>query len=324
MRSSIILLAAEGQGRTMRLLLACFSLAIVLSGCASRWAPPSETVRENLGAVAVVSTSAALETPSGPEVIGKWAGAKSGFAQGSLGTLKGAAAVFAGAGSAGGGSGGGLAVLAGVGIAAGLVVLAPVVGVAGSVVGAANAHSPEEVDATAAELQSAVTSEMPGEELAKEIVAAAMKAASDRLIEIVRDVPGVSESHTAEPPLEYQTRSYGSVLHVSASYWFESEGRISPDVKLTATVSARLVPLNSGVPAYERAWQYVGDPKNYFMLGADGAALLRQEFRTVYGLIAEKVVHDLFIADKPGTDGRSPVRTLRVSSESLITSPAEE
>jgi hypothetical protein len=281
-------------------------------------------VRQNLGAVAIVSTSAALETPSGPEVIGKWAGAKSGFAQGSLGTLKGAAAVFVGAGSGGGGSGSGLALLAGVGIAAGMVVLSPVVGVAGSVVGAANAHSPEEVDATAAELQSLVTSEMPGEELAEEIVAAAMKTAPDRLIEIIRDVPVTSESDNAETHSRYQSRGYGSVLHVSAQYWFESEGRISPDVKLTAIVSARLVPLSSDVPAYERAWQYVGHPKSYFSLGADGAALLRQEFRTVYALIAEKVVHDLFVADKPETDGWSPVRTLRAWSETLSSGTVEE
>jgi hypothetical protein len=200
-----------------------------------------------------------------------------------------------------------LAAVAAVGIAAGLVVLSPVVGAAGSVVGAARARSAEDVDATAAELQAFVNSEMPGEELAKEIIAAAMKSVPGQFIEIVPDLPSNSE-----PRSRYEALGYASVLHISATYSFEIDGRISPDVTLTASVHATLVPVSSEVPVYERDWQYVAQPKNYFTLGADGAALLRQEFRSGYALIAEKVVHDLFVADEPESDGSSLVKTLRV------------
>ena len=275
--------------RTWRLGIVFF-FGLALSGCAStRWAPPSDTVREQLGAVALVASTSTQGAPSGPKVTGRGKGALVGFGQGFLGVLAADTSYDPLTGA--------LALL-----------LAPPAGVIGAVVGASNARSAAEARATDGTLRAALDAEQSERELAREVVAATVRRAPERRIEIF---DRAQETSSYE---QLQSQGYASVLELSLAYGFQSQGTISPDVTLDATVDARLILLASGTTVYERRWRYVGESHNYFRLAEDDAELLRGEFELMYSRLAETIIHDLFVAEKPDRDKDSRVRTVLVNA----------
>lgn len=270
-------------------------LGLALSGCAStRWAPPPETVREQLGSMALIASASPQGAPGGPEVTGRGKGAIVGFGQGFFGVLSADAPHDPITG-----------VLA--------LLLAPPAGVIGAAVGASKARSAEEAKATDSTLRAVLDEERSDRKLAHQIVAATQRRAPRRRIETLHGGESSSDRLRKGSPYE-QLRAvgYDSVLELSLAYGFQSDGAISPDVTLDATVNARLVLLPGGKTLYERRWRYVGASHNYFRLAEEDAKLLRQEFEVMYARLAETIVHGLFVAEEPERDNDSRIQTLEV------------
>lgn len=250
------------------------------------YTPPPASVREHLGAIAVVPVKCdatyVVETPA----KGGGAGTASGATQGALwgatpgmlfcatgiGCLLGAPAALAGA----------------------------IVGaIPGALVGAGKARSAEEVTASEALLRRIITETPADETLADLIAAKAGQAGLPARVERV---------DKAATPVDLATKGFTSALMISVPL-FDFVGRssmvfdetpIEPSVSLFIGVSARIDrPGESDV--WSREWAYRSEMRPFFTWAANDARSLREEIDTGLKAVATRVVADVFVSDAPET-----------------------
>jgi hypothetical protein len=214
---------------------------LALGGCATRDLPQVEPlpieVRENLGTIGIVTTT----SRAAPEVTSPVGGGGKGAVQGAA---EGAVAVFKG-----GLTEPHLAVL--------IWITAPVGALVGGVVGAAKAHSKEEVAATEIGLREALTMSQPERDLVEQVSSVAERDAPQYLI---RKWPDKDD--------QIGRARYNSLLKLGITGpVFLNNGGIDPEVSFAITAYVTLE-VSSLHRKYESCWHYESPPTSYFALGA--------------------------------------------------------
>ena len=184
-----------------------------------RRVPPPDSVREQFGSIALISTLSPLAIPKQPWASGPGKVALVGFGQGFFGTLS---------SSAGGGGAGAILSL----------LLAPPAGLVGAVVGASRARSKEEVEETDAVFRSFLTQEPFDQELTQRVLAATLSHAPENRISLV-EAQDIDPANLSAKPGGLTALGYDSALEVTLTYGFLVEGEISPSVALDALVEAK-------------------------------------------------------------------------------------
>ena len=270
--------------------IAAAALVAALPACASRpeetttYAPPPASVREHLGAIAVVPVKCDATYVVATPAKGGGAGTASGAGQGALwgatpgmlfcatgiGCLLGAPAALAGA----------------------------IVGaIPGALVGAGKAHSAEEVTASEALLRQIITETPADEKLADLIAAKAGQAGFPARVERV---------DKAATPDDLAAKGFTSALMISVLL-FDFVGRsgmvfdetpIEPSASLFIGVAARIDrPGESNV--WSREWAYHSEMRPFFAWAANDARSLREDINTGLNAVATRVVADIFVSDAP-------------------------
>ena len=251
--------------------------ALAVGGCAGTPPPPlpSGELRARIGTLGLVALP--FEETIDPEMPTKGAGegAAAGAKQGGL------ALVYAGCV-------GGYAPGCAIGVA-----LAPVGALVGAGVGAARARTPAEVEAAQASLVAALKTVRPNIELRDRVARYAR-----------RHVVVKAPADTGEPPAAGRAGA-DTVLELrKIQLGVITLGEISPSLKVTLGVRGILVRAADGRVIYVRSWVYRGEGRNYFELAADSGARLNTELEQAYDKLAEKIVHDLFVAAVPAPEER--------------------
>jgi len=257
--------------------------AILPAACAqTTFTPPSTALHAQLGTTGAVATPGSPATDVGKQpVSGAGAGALLGAGQGAA----------AGLPIAAGGCGTANAFGCAVGIALGAavaIVAAPI----GAVVGAVNAHSDGDVriadanlHAAFAESESTVTAR-----LRDRIVSEAASLSAYKVV-AYSPAPGFPKAPVA-PRVDSQLEISVTALSLPVA------GRINPDAKLLIAAQASFNRAD-GTLLYRRVWVYQGASRNYFQAAADNAQLLRSDIETGVGVLAAKIVNDMFVSSSP-------------------------
>lgn len=257
--------------------------ALAVGGCAGTPPPPlpSGELRARIGTLGLVALP--FEETIDPEMPTRGAGegAAAGAGQGARGSISICGAVIYD-------TSGLSALLCAAGIA-----LAPVAAVVGAGVGAARARTPAEVEAAQASLVAALKTVRPDIEL------------RDRVARYARQhVVVKAPADTGEPPAARRAGA-DTVLELrKIQLGVITLGEISPSLKVTLGVRGILVRVADGRVLYVRSWVYRGEGRNYFELAADSGARLNTELEQAYDKLAEKIVHDLFVAAVPAPEER--------------------
>jgi hypothetical protein len=256
-----------------------------LAACADKplewtYAPPPASVREQLGAVAVVPVAcdAAYSVPTPAQ--GGGAGASAGAGQGAL---------------LGAAPGAGLCYLTGpfclitglpIGVAGGLVGA-----LAGSAVGAQKAHSAEEVTAAETVLRQIMTSTPADERLADLIVAKAGESGIAARVE---------RADKGALPDDLEKKGFTSTLLIKLPIFILiSKDEIEPSVRLIIGVDVKLENIWQPTSIWSRSWLYRHADQPFFDLASNDGVHLREDINTGLSLVATKVVADVFVAGSP-------------------------
>ena len=81
------------------------------------------------------------------------------------------------------------------------------------------------------------------------------------------------------------------------------DDNIRPKVTLQVQVMASLARANDGTVLHTQIWKYWSEGDDFFDLAADDARRLEDVVATAYERLARKIVHDLFVASAPETQG---------------------
>lgn len=265
------------------------ALAFGFTGCAeTKFVPPSPDVRQHLGKIAAVALPTQLSNNVEKPVSGAGGGALMGFGEGALGSLA------AGMSSCVGGPAScGLGLVLG---AAAAIVAAPI----GAIVGAAKAHSNQEVQAADSYLRAALADIKPGEELSKRIAAATKLTTS-------HDMIAVPSTDGNENLSDLSAKGFGSVAETTITeFQLLSAGKIDPDVTLVIAAQVLLRRVPGGSDLYRRKWANIGVSHNYFDMAANDAALLRSEIQSGLDKLGDRIVTDLFTSNTPELKETSP------------------
>lgn len=271
--------------------IAAAALVAALPACASKprettaYAPPPASVREHLGALAVVPVKCdaayVVETPA----KGAGAGTASGAAQGAIwGAMPGmafCAATYYGC------------LLGAPAALAGAIVGA----IPGALVGAGKARSAEEVTASEALLRQIITQTPADETLADLIAAKAGQAGLPARVE------RVDKAATAD---DLAGKGFTSALMISVllfdfvgqSGLVFDETPIEPSASLLIGVAAR-IDRPEEPDVWSREWAYRSETRPFFAWAANDGRSLRQKIDTGLNALATKLVADVFVSDAP-------------------------
>ena len=265
--------------------------AILPAACTeTRFAPPSPALRGQLGATGAVATPGSPATDVGKQpVSGGGAGALVGAGEGAS----------AGLPIAAGGCMTADALSCAVGIALGAavaIVAAPI----GAVAGAVNAHSEEEVRLADANLHAAfVESQVTATGRLRDRIVSEAGSLSAYKVFAYSPAPGFPKAPVAtrvDSRLEITVSAVGLTV----------AGRINPDATLFIVAQAQFDRGADGAALYRRSWVYRGATRNYFTVAADNAQLLRADIDAGLGVLAAKIVNDLFESNTPEVKVGSP------------------
>ncbi len=173
--------------------------------------------------------------------------------------------------------------------AAGIVLAAPAA-LVGAGVGAIRARSPEEVESANANLQAVLLGQRPLAVLGEHVNA------------LAQEYNGLAG--TPGQPKDARDVSLELAL---TEYDINAFGQINPSLTLVMGVRGDLVERHSNRLLHRRNWRYESESRNFFDLGADGGALLSDEFEATYRRLAEHIVNDLFVSGlQKGSDRGEP------------------
>jgi len=260
-------------------------VACTLTACADKplewtYAPPPASVREQLGAVAVVpiACDAAYSVPTPAQ--GGGAGASAGAGQGALaGAAPGALFCHPATGPMG------CLFLGFPMMAAGGLVGA----ITGTFTGAAKAHSAEEVTAAETVLRQIMESTPADETLADLIAAKAGETGSAARADKGSEIDALAKE------------GFASALVINVlNFSLVSKGEIEPSVTLIIGVHARIE--KTGEPdVWSRNWLYRTADQSFFDLAANDGSRLRQDINAGLAAVATKVVADVFVSQSTET-----------------------
>jgi hypothetical protein len=175
--------------------------------------------------------------------------------------------------------------------AAGIVLAAPAA-LIGAGVGAIRARSPEEVESANANLQAVWLGQRP------------LAILGERVSVLVQEY-----NELAVTPGQPKDAPDVSLELALTEYDISAVGEISPSLTLGMGVRGDLVERHSNRLLHRRNWRYESERRNFFDLGAEGGALLRDEFEAAYGRLAEHIVNELFTPGlHEGSDRGEPGR----------------
>ena len=256
--------------------------ALAVGGCAGVPPPPlpSEELRREIGTLGVVALPSKGTTDPETPTRGAGEGAAAGAKQGALGSLSLCVPSSP--------SPEVMALMCATGIAG-----SPIAAIVGAGVGAARARTPAEVEAAQASLVAVLAAARPDIELRDRVVRYARNLG---VVKALTDTAGSAAEGRAgvDTVLELHPTLLGVV----------TEGEISPSLKVTLSVRGILIGGAEGRGLYVRSWVYRGEGSGYFDLGADGGVRLKTELEQAYEHLAEKIVHDLFVAAVPASKER--------------------
>jgi hypothetical protein len=264
-------------------------LCSVLVGCADLPAPPSEPVREQWGALAVVPARYPPQSNFVSFAVGQGAGVAKGAAGGAAVGV-GAAALLAEATAIA--FTGGVAA-AGIGaavVAPYLAVTVPVFTAGGAIAGSQLATSEQDVAALETQVQHNLTALQVPDVLAQAIVAAAAQDAG-------RQLPLLADAGPAapEPTPNYAAlaqRGVGSVLEVVATEVGFTGGK---HLSFYLVAHIRMVRASDGSQLYQREFVYQSDEYRARLWGENQAALFQAELQRAYASLADSVVEQVFL-----------------------------
>jgi len=155
-------------------------------------------------------------------------------------------------------------------------------------IGAASAHSGEEVDAAAESFRTAASDAALFDGLDSRV--------ADRLnaIRPARWNCVEAASDDGTPPCARAARP--ATLIVGTAYSAAAKGRSSPDVTLIGKAEARLI--RAGAEPVTVRWRYDSEPLSYFRLAKDDGARLRKAIGAMQDALAAAIVRDLFVEPK--------------------------
>jgi len=275
-----------------------------LASCAeTKFLPPSPEIRQRLAVTSVRSLPDVQPSEPQAPVEGAGRAALTGAGQGAaIGFLTGAVACAGGP------------LLCGLGVVAGAafaVVGAPI----GAIVGAARAHSAQDVRIADASLRAALGQLRPSAMLRDKIVAAAREKTRYDL--------RPEEAPLGKAQQDLNGHDLASVMELAVSQIeLVSAGRIDPESSLMIIAEIRLKDRASGAELYQRKWAYLGKQQKYFDMAAQNGALLRRELQTGIDRLADRIVFDLLITSAPErkVDGR-PGDVWTIEAPELKASP---
>jgi len=241
------------------------AILFILGGCTGprvRVAPPSSALRAEILSVSLDVTSrggpADVETP----IKGKGRGALVGAGLGALCCLTTV----------------GIPADSGVLLDA---ILIPPFAAGGAIYGAVAAQPEEKVNAAQASLKAA-TKDTDVAMLVRDRLLSRTDATTKLMIATGGVAPGATFDHWLEIKIEGPS--------------FISDGKFNPDVTLLVGARARLRRINDKASLYEGRWFYRGLERPYFQLAGNDAALLRADLRTAAERLADRILHDVFVA----------------------------
>ncbi len=257
--------------------------ALAVGGCAGVPPPPlpSEELRREIGTLGVVALPSKGTTDPETPTRGAGEGAAAGAKIGALGSISICRTVIFD-------TSGLSALLCAAGIA-----VAPLAAAVGAGVGAVRARTPAEVEAAQASLVAVLESARPDIELRDRVARYARHLV---VVKALTDTAGSAAEGRAgvDTVLELHPTLLGVI----------TEGEISPSLKVTLGVRGILISGADGRGLYVRSWVYRGEGSGYFDLGAEGGVRLKTELEQAYEHLAEKIVHDLFVATVPASKER--------------------
>ncbi len=292
--------SSETRGPGPRMRLPVLAMLTGLAACAAEmqsYPPPSAEMREQLGSSPLVPVRyEQMVAPDDPN-SGAGAGALAGAGNGALlgggigafpGTLLCSAPVTCLFGLPLAIVGGGIGAIAG--------------GVVGAGVGAGMALDPEEVEAASANLRAALEDVTMTEDLLGHLRAAGSRHRVDALL--LAD--GTATEQSGGQEMSDRTPS-GSILEIGVSQVeFEYRGAFDPELSIRIWAGARLVRASDRADLYHRVWEYRSLWRNYFDLAEDDAAL-RAMIDSGLRRLADAIVIDLFVTNRPDIHAASPV-----------------
>lgn len=160
-------------------------------------------------------------------------------------------------------------------------ILIPSFAAGGAIYGAVAAQPGEKVNAAQASLKAA-TKDTDVAILVRDRLLSRTDATTKLMIATGGVAPGATFDHWLEIKIEGPS--------------FISDGKFNPDVTLLVGARARLRRINDKASLYEGRWFYRGLERPYFQLAGNDAALLRADLRTAAERLADRILHDVFVA----------------------------
>ena len=164
------------------------------------------------------------------------------------------------------------------------ILLLPVGALAGAVGGALMAHSREEIDQAAKELDRALQES----ELAPHLRELFLKQAADLTSQRLLPWESASDATSSEVPIDRVLRLF--VSDVSFAY----EGNIKPHLLPTVVAVAQLWRPSDAACLFERRWVHVGQGHPFFDLTRNQAEVFRAELRAATEQLAVRMASDVF------------------------------
>ncbi len=218
-----------------------------------------------------------------------------------------------------GGSGYGSGLICAVGLVGGILAVA-----VGTAVGASASHSEEEILAASTSLETVIAELQLDSMLVDRVIESGSDLESTELLPwtLADEVWGNRNSVHGEPDsvLRLDIRSFGV-----ARYGLDSGRQYDPDLIITMEVRARLYRTSDDETLIWRTWAYRGRAHDFFDLAEDDAKLLGAEIDAGLRMVADKIVHDLFVATSPEIHGYRGMPTGAVwTVASRIREPTDE
>jgi len=247
-----------------------FATACLLGALTSACAEPPvkplpEAARRSVGAVAGEVSGLQISNTAGLGARGSSEGTKLGAAQG--------AAMMSG--------GGGLLALALMGVGAAV----------GAVKGSVEARPEEVVDATRANLRSALRDTDFSAELRHRL--ASSRGAGD--IEIVAVAPDGA-------PVPTQTEAgtpVGHLMTVEYRLGLYGENLVNPSIGLRIVVRVLVQSPDRLQGIHQATWVYCGERRDFVQMAADDAARLRSQMANAAAVLGEAIPYDLYVSKQP-------------------------
>jgi|GEM_PF-726976 len=175
------------------------------------------------------------------------------------------------------------------------LLIAPVGAAIGGAKGAAEAQSENVVDDTRTELRLAMQDTDFADDLRARL------AASNIAGNIVVSSVTVGPLTAAQQGVTNVSAS-GAPSHVVAIEYrlaIFHQAHVNPKIALVARVTAQVQSPDRKQMLHKATWTYCGQPTDFVQMGANNAALLRQQINTAAAVLAEAIPYDLFVSKVP-------------------------